>query len=94
MSEIRKGDKVRINSEKYLLSMEKTISLEKRTLPKDHPYIKDTIKRLKLIQSRAEREDIATVMFISDKGSENEYLNLKFEDGFECGISSKIVNKV
>ena len=93
MSEIKKGDKVRINSEKHLLGMEKTISMQKRTLPKDHPYIKDTINRLKLIQARAEKEDIATVTFITDRGSSNEYLNLKFDDGFECGIPTKWVLK-
>ncbi len=58
-------------------------------LPKNHPWIQDVRNSNELLMRRATSGDIALVTGIHT----GDYANLKFKDGFECGVPITLLDE-
>jgi hypothetical protein len=86
---IKKGKSVRINPTKFIRHMDNMIRLAGKGLPKNHPWIQDVRNSNELLMRRATSGDIALVTGIHN----GDYTNLKFKDGFECGVPITLLDE-
>lgn len=83
----RKGDFVTIDPEKYSKNKEaKKRTMMKMGLPASHPFIQEFDAPDEILK-RAQAGEIATVTRADNARSTEAYADLKFEDGFECGVT-------
>ena len=84
----QKGDKVTIDPERYSKSIEdQKKSMMRMGLPDNHPFFKDLDARSEEITKKAKAGEIATVTKARNERSKESDVELKFDDGFECGVA-------
>lgn len=88
----KKGDKVRVIPEAYREFREKNFNMLGRLLPETHPFLIEMKAPNELLR-RAEAGEVATITKAENSRSEQAEAHLKFEDGFECGVSFGMLSK-
>ncbi len=86
---MKSNQKVTIDPIKFKVHFDHLMKMELRTLPADHPWINDVRSRNELILKRAINKEVATVTSIYS----GDYINLRFTDGFECGVELKLLTE-